>query len=114
MRNPRLCECGKPVTTVNGRFCDGCRRERNSHGGRPRGSGNSDADRHGRYQALSNHHLVRVQAKCPKCQVIHYVKLRKDPGRKIYEFCPRHAGLRQIPEYIPTAEISRDILRIRA
>jgi hypothetical protein len=104
MRKPRLCECGQPVTTVNGRFCDGCRRERNSHGGRPKGSGNREADHYGGYQALSNKPIIRVKAKCPKCQITHYIKLRRDPGRMLFEYCGRHAHLRY-EEHQPTMSL---------
>lgn len=110
MRKPRLCECGQPVTTKWGHFCDDCRRERNSHGGRPKGSGNREADHYGGYLALSNKPLIRVKAKCPKCQITHYIKLRRDPGRMLFEFCKHHKGLRQM-EYVPTAGVS-DAIRI--
>jgi Zn ribbon nucleic-acid-binding protein len=105
----KVCECvqcGQPVPTRWGRFCEACRMERLSHGGRP-----------GKARSVAAHpsktkKKVTVKARCPKCRRAHGVQMRRDPGRTVWEFCKHHKGLRQM-DYIPTTEISRDILRIR-
>lgn len=65
-------------------------------------------ERQKRIDRRSTYPMISVPAKCPKCpagQDIHYVKVRKDPGRMLWEFCPHHKGLRQI-DYVPEATVS--------
>jgi len=59
--------------------------------------------------------MIKVKAKCPKCpagQDIHYVEVRRDPHRILFEFCKNHKGLRQM-DYFPEMSLSPDI-RMRA
>lgn len=100
----KVCECvqcGQPVPTRWGRFCEACRMERLSHGGRP-----------GKARSVAAHpsktkKKVTVKARCPKCKPghdIHYIEVRRDPGRMIYEYCGRHAHLRY-EEHQPTMSL---------
>ncbi len=54
--------------------------------------------------------MIEVKARCLKCPGlgIHFVSVRHDPGRMLYEFCPHHRGLRQL-DYFPELPISPEI-----
>jgi hypothetical protein len=59
----------------------------------------------------TTYQTILVKAKCPRCPAghdIHYVDVRRDPHRMLFEFCKNHKGLRQM-DYFPELPISRDI-----
>lgn len=96
----KTCSCGNVITRPHAQWCDACRKEKYSHGGRPYGSKNRRSER---VSKETKQPTVLVKARCPKCQTgrdIHYINLKRDPGYIVPEFCRNHRGLRFI-DYIP-------------